>query len=349
MFALVNLMKRVRSLSAAPACALGSDAPAVAIVFLKRKDLRADSFHRTEFMCGVDLLFDSTLLYAVYVLRCAQPGQLSAPAYYVGFALLKEVLDRLGKHFDHHDESPAFTKQNKPQGVEFLWPVRNRSAEGYVFSFLLEKFNKEDDVLRHVLVGGWTQTSAKPLGASDCNRLQREHRMVKDRCLECGMAGHFARRCPKLLAKASAAKPSSGAAVAAPMAKAARLSLPVVKASPSVRTPSQAKAAPPAVAVDWEQRAETWLDRKQELAFDNGGWTAFKAVLISLELPWKNPNRYLEAETDVCGKLWKLGRKQPKDGSDFKRGNSKHGGKGPFLIRRAFLKSVLVERYRHKL
>ena len=295
--------------------------------------------------------------YGVYVLRCAQPGQLSIPAYYVGIAFLDELFDRLCKHFDQHDDSAVFTKQNKPQGVEFLWPARNRSAEAYLYYFLLEKYNKEEDVLRHVLVGGWTQTGAKPLGASDYNRLQREYRMVKGRCLECGRGGHYARHCPNVLVKTSAAKSSSGAdedlraVAAAPKPKAAKIALPVIDAgaAPLVATPSEPKAAPRAVAVDWEQRAEAWLESKQDLVFDNGGWTAFKPVLRALNLPWKNPNRYLQAESDSPQSIWILGRRQPQTGRDFKRGNKKHGGNSPFFVRRAFLKRVLVARYRHKI
>ena len=132
-------MKRVRSESVASAHGLVSDAPEVATAFLKREHLRADSFHRTKFMDGFDLPFDRTMDYGVYVLRCAQPGQLSIPAYYVGIALLEELFERLCKHFDQHDDSALFTKQNKPQGVEFLWPARNRSAEAYLYYFLLEK------------------------------------------------------------------------------------------------------------------------------------------------------------------------------------------------------------------
>ena len=177
-------MKRVRSESVLSASALGSDAPKVATALLKREDLRAGSFHRTKFMCGFDLPFDRSMKFGVYLLRCAQPGQLTIPAYYVGIALLEDLLERLCKHFDQHDDSATYTKQNRPQGVEFLWPARSRSAEASLFYYVLEKFESEDDVLRHVLLGGWTQTAAKPLGASDYNRLQREYRMVKDNCLK---------------------------------------------------------------------------------------------------------------------------------------------------------------------
>ena len=351
-----SLMKRVRSESVVAATALGSGAPAVAQALLMSQDLRSDTSHRTEFMRGFDLPFDRALDFRVYVLRCAQPGQLSVRAYYVGFALKGDLLDRLCKHFDQHEDSAAFTKTNKPLGVEFLWPARNRAAEAYLFYFLAEKFDKEDSVLKHVLVGGWTQTAAKPLGATDYNRVQREYRMLKGRCLECGRAGHLARRCPTLLAKASAAKSSSDAllgaraGVAAAKPKAALPVLHVVKAAaaPLAKASAVPKSAPAAVAVDWEQRAEAWLVRKR-LVFDSSGWTLFKQVLISLELPWKNPIRYLKAESDVPKLLWKLGRRQPRDGSDFKRGSAKRGGNGPFYVRRAFLKHVLVERYRRKL
>ena len=184
-----NLMKRVRE-----QCARVSNL-SVATTCLKREELQAGVFHRTRFMDGLDLPFDLSFAFGVYVLRCAQPGQLSIPCYYVGFALLSELVERVLRHFDQVDESARFTKQNAPLGVEFLWPAKNRSAEAYVFYFMLEKYNKEEDVLRHVLVGGWTQTAAKPLGCTDYTNLERDYRMLKGRCLKCGVFGHKADSC----------------------------------------------------------------------------------------------------------------------------------------------------------
>ena len=103
------------------------------------------------------------------------------------------------------------------------------------------------------------------------------------------------------------------------------------------------------VAVGWKERAEAWLANKQELVFDESGWTPFKSVLVALALPWKNPKRYLEKESDSLQSLWTFGRKQRKAGTDYKRGYKKCGGNEHFYVRRNFVKEILVSRCRQKL
>ena len=65
----------------------------------------------------------------------------------------------------------------------------------------------------------------------------------------------------------------------------------------------------------------------------------------------KNPNRYLQTSSDAKSKLWLLGTRQqaPKFNEDYKRSAKRHGDNKPFLVRKAFLKRVLMEGYRHKL
>ena len=71
--------------------------------------------------------------------------------------------------------------------------------------------------------------------------------------------------------------------------------------------------------------------------------------MLALGLPWKNPGRYVEATSDLPDKLWQIGRQKPKEGIDFKRGVTTRGGNRPFLVRRAFLKKVLVHQYKYTL
>ena len=153
-------------------------------------------------------------------------------AYYVGFIDAVGLVEHLSKYFNFHADSARYTEVNEPLGVELLWPAKLRAAEGYLFMFVLGKL-EEEAVTRHGRLGGWTQTDVKPLPVAVQNALQRDWRMVKDRCLDCGQPGHFAgsRLCqhiaiaPKSLAAASLAPamhpspaPPRGAAVApAPM------------------------------------------------------------------------------------------------------------------------------------
>ena len=125
-------MKRVRE------SAVRVDTPSVATSVLRREQVQNDSFHRTRFMEELDLPFDLSFLYGVYVPRCAQAGQLSIPCYYVRFGPLTELATRILKHSDQVEEDSRFTKRHRPVGVELFWPCKNRGAEGYVFYFVFE-------------------------------------------------------------------------------------------------------------------------------------------------------------------------------------------------------------------
>ena len=108
----------------------------------------------------------------------------------------------------------AYTDVNKPVGVELLWPARNPAAEAYVFAFVLNKFQTEEDALTHVRLGGYVQTVPKPLSAFAYQSLQKQFRMVKDRCLNCGLPGHKAgwehckAKCAKVIALSTSATQS---------------------------------------------------------------------------------------------------------------------------------------------
>ena len=173
--------------------------------------------------------------------------------------------------------------------------------------------------------------------------------MLKGWCLKCGRSGHSARSClgRAISGGGSSATPATPKTncKAPPPAPPAASTVSVSSSAPRV----QPKSPAPAMAVNWEQRAEAWLVRKREIVFDDSGWTKFKPVLLALSLAWKSPKRYLDKDSDSPNSLWKLGRRQPRGGSDFKRGKKNHGGNEPFYVRRDFLKAVLVERYRDKL
>ena len=76
----------------------------------------------------------------------------------MGLTPADELPGRLAKHTD--GAGAAFTEENPPLGVIFLWPAAHRAVESYLFALLLEKL-PEDAVVRHVRVGGWTQTLAR--------------------------------------------------------------------------------------------------------------------------------------------------------------------------------------------
>ena len=122
--------------------------------------------------------------------------------------------------------------------------------------------------------------------------------MVKGTCLKCGGSGHAARNCLE--------NSADGQSIVAPVVsqtKVAAVSSPVLPVAKTLSLaspppPVVPKSAPRVVAVDWRQRAEAWLARKQEIVFDECGWTAFKPVLVALGLGWKHPKRYLEKDSD---------------------------------------------------
>jgi hypothetical protein len=103
------------------------------------------------------------------------------------------------------------------------------------------------------------------------------------------------------------------------------------------------------IPVDWNARFETWLIDKS--LREDGGWIPLKPALKALGESCKNPGRYVEAGSDAPGKLWLVGqlKRVPRQNLDYKRGASVRGGCNPFLVRKTFLKEVVLERFKHKL
>ena len=222
-------------------------------------------------------------------------------------------------------------------GLELLWPAANRASEAYAFSFMLAKFPSEIDVLETVVLGGYAQTAVAPLPNNNFVSLQREYRMVQATCLDCGLPGHYA----------GAAKCKGYTRIVGlPASSTISSSRPAARADSKIFSSSSASVVV-ARAVDYDQRASDWLSALNLVA----DWLGLSAVLEALREPSKNPNRYLQSTSDCMSKLWTLGPKQqaPKWNEDYKRSGKRHGAKNPFLVRKSFLKKVLVERYRHKL
>lgn len=345
-------MQRVRSSAGVSSVS----AVALPITALPVEAASVEKSYCTQFLKDFDLPLDLELPYRVYVLRCSQARILTGGfAYYVGVIDKYGLLDRLQKHFGCHADSARFTKVNKPLGLELLWPVRSRAAEAYLFMFVLGKLD-EVAVLRHGRLGGWTQTHVAPLPVAAFNSLQRDWRMVNDRCLECGLSGHKAGSALCGQAQEAAKAKASSRSSSSSMAKASQLPLalpvPVVKcaapphAKASAPAPAaKAKAVAPIPADDLDTRFDKWLTKKR--LRDDDGWISLKCVLIALGEPWKNPRRYLEPHSDATSKIWTLGRQKrpPKLNQDYKRADSAHGGRKPFVARKSFLKKVVIERF----
>ena len=158
-------------------------------------DVAECTCHSSSFIPDLGLPRSVTLPFRVYVIRC-KPQTLGGPfCYYVGLVGKEKLADRFERHSS--GLGAGFTRENMPEGLVFLWPAAHRALEAYLYAFLLEKL-PEDAVLRHVRLGGWTQTLArKPLPNDSHARLQLEWRMVNDRCLTCGQQGHYSRDCGK--------------------------------------------------------------------------------------------------------------------------------------------------------
>ena len=173
--------------------------------------------------------------------------------------------------------------------------------------------------------------------------------MLKGRCLECGLPGRMAKSCSACAAKAKPSLPTP------PVAKAQTPSvsalLPCAQSVPAsvAQNLLAPKAASALAPLDLDARAEAWFAKNPQLVFSASGWTAFKPVLVALGVASGNPRRYLDKKSDSPKLLWKVARRMPRDGIDFKQAARKHDGHQPLHVRRAFLKEVLKERYPQQL
>ena len=284
----------------------------------------------TAFLRDFDLpAEDFGLPFRVYVLRCEQQGFRDSFCYYVGLATVEELQQRMDKHFARDVEACKYTAVHKPLGVELLWPARHRAAEGYLFQYVLSKFRNEKDVLHHVRLGGFVQTSTKPLSTENYNGLARQYRMVRNLCLDCGLSGHKANSGECKLSRRSASSPVN---VVLPLAPTFAPSPP--RAEPAPRAPSA------------DNDFEEWLAKRRRLPLspDAQGWISLKSVLVALGESPQNPMRFVSSDSDSPAKLWKLGqRKVPKQNTDWKKASA--STRSPLLVRKDFLKQVVQERY----
>ena len=300
----------------------------------------------TQWLSAFDLPNNASVPYRVYVLRCLRSGTTDMFMYYVGLIDKLELEKRMRKHAMTLAGCPRITRVHKALGLELLWPASNLASEAYAFSFMLAKFSSEVDVLETVVLGGYVQTAVAPLPNNIFVSSQREYRMIQGTCLDCGLPGHYAgaRKCKGYIRIAGlpTSSPISSSSLTT-LSSASRTAAPVHSKTAS---PSSASAVR-APAIDYEKRASDWLTTHNFVA----EWLGLRAVLGALCEPIKNPNRYLQSSSDSTSKLWLLGaRKQaPKWNEDYKRSGKRHGENKPFLVRKTFLKRVLMERYRHKL
>ena len=292
----------------------------------------------TSFLRDFDLPADDLdVPFCVYVLRCEQEGFRDLFCYYVGLVSVEDLQLRMHKHFSQDIEACKYTSMNKPLGVELLWPARHRAAEGYLFFFVLNKFPNEKDVLQHVRLGGFVQTSTKPLSTESCNGLQRQYRMVKNLYLDCGLPGHKANsgECPVTRRSASSS--------VSPVLPLASTFIP----SPALAIATPRRADPVAPAPSTDDDFEAWFAKRRRLplSVDAGGWLSFKYVLIALGESPQNPARLVTRSSDSPAKLWKLGErgKVPKENTDWKKASA--STRSPWLVRKDFLKRVVQERY----
>ena len=118
--------------------------------------------------------------HSVYILKCS-PQILGGPfCWYVG--LSDDVKKRLMDHFA--GKGAQFTREHPPISIELVWPVSSEAAEAYAF-FAMAKKLPQTAVLEGRL-GGWTQTVSNPSQLSKL-MLQDAHRMLKSKCLACGL------------------------------------------------------------------------------------------------------------------------------------------------------------------
>ena len=265
---------------------------------LRFADATEHSCHSSSFIPDLGLPRSAALPFRVYVIRC-KPQVLNGPfCYYVGVVAKDELADRFGRHAS--GSGACFTRENVPEGLVFLWPAAHRALEAYLFAFLLEKL-PEEGVLRHVRLGGWTQTlSRRPLPHASHTRLELEWRMVNDRCLTCGQLSHYARDCRL------EAQPASAERAAVPDPKA-------VAPPNAVTSKAALTVQPPAPVVSDDALFDHWWSTKNLVASADG-WVPLRAALPALGESRGNPNRFVEAGSDCPGKRWLLqpGNRVPK-------------------------------------
>jgi len=109
--------------------------------------------------------------------------------YYVGIATLRDIKDRLAKHFN--GTACHFTTMFPAQEILLLQAAPSRAAEAYLYFAMValkEKITANGRITP--VVGGWTQTSSKPSPLS-CLLIKESKWMLDSYCFVCGSHRHW--------------------------------------------------------------------------------------------------------------------------------------------------------------
>ena len=214
-------------------------------------------------------------------------------------------------------------------------------------------------------VGGWVQTfPTSRFGKQPQEQMRRDFRMVTGRCLICGSADHKAKEHSKKphLSQRAPTIPHASQSSARPISSVSTLAR--TAAQPSA-TPSSARPAlaRPAVALPTDdQLYDLWFTgsnpSKRDLSLDlvDDAWLPMVQVLKALgEKSSNNAKRYLSADSDCPKKLWRVGVRPTLgvENRDWKTMMRPRGGGGArgggIVVRKTFLKKVVLAKYRHRL
>ena len=114
----------------------------------------------------------------VYVLKCKEAK------YYVGKS--KDPMLRIDQHVSR--SGSAWTKKFPPVQVERLLRMENKQDENNLTLELMEKYGIDN------VRGGMYSAVEMPAAQKQNIQLSLDHN--NDRCLICGLSGHFANSCP---------------------------------------------------------------------------------------------------------------------------------------------------------
>jgi len=259
---------------------------------------------------------------------------------YVGITSKDRVAERLQEHAS--GRGAAFTNERKAAAILYLHPALHLGVEAYVYAAALAAVGDEK-VLVGGHVAGWVQTfPTSRFGKQPQEQIRREFRMVSDRCLICGFDQHKSRRCPQ------AKKPAHTPASSSQAASTASSSRPV-RTRPAVTLPTD------------DQLYDLWFTgsspAKRDLNLDlmDDAWLPMMQVLKALgEKSSNNAKRYLSAASDCPRKLWRVGvgatlGVEDRDWKSLKPPGGGVGKRSGYVVRKTFLKKVVLARYRHRL
>ena len=296
---------------------------------------------RGNLFSDLGLVDDKALPFRVYVLLCKSTAQ-GQPGFYVGVVGKERLEQRLQDH--SKIKGAAFTKERKAESLLFLHPAASLAAEAYIYAATLAAVNDEK-VVTAGHVGGWTQTfPTSNVGKQQQAQTEREFRMVTDRCLICGSTTHKAAECTPARRESETRAPRTSLTVLEPTSHVAP------QLAPRIPMPSDTDLF------------ELWFSgsnpTKRNLETDvvDGAWLPMVRVLAALgERSKNNSRRYLCEDSDSRKKQWRVGAAGALgvEDRDWKNASSSRGGGGKkggvYLVRKCFLKKVVLTRYRHRL